>query len=138
MSVIPYLFFNGACREAVTFYGQVFGTEPEIMPFAAMPEEEKAQMPGVPDDAVMHATVTVGGSPVFASDSPSGPSDAMAGCRISVTCADAAETKRVFEALSVGGTVDMSLMPMFWSEAFGQVTDMFSTRWMAMAEGAEA
>ena len=48
MQPIPYLFFDGNCREAMETYGGIFGGTPDIMPFAAMPEEDKAQMPGVP------------------------------------------------------------------------------------------
>ncbi|MEK6781042.1 MAG: SRPBCC domain-containing protein [Bacteroidota bacterium] len=41
-----------------------------------------------------------------------------------------AETKRIFDELSVGGTVTMSLQDMFWGAYFGSLTDRFGINWM--------
>ena len=62
------------------FYGTVFGTKPEIMSFGDLPPGEGADLPPIPPDAVMHATLPIGDGMIFASDDPSGTSEAMAGC----------------------------------------------------------
>ncbi|MCB0664008.1 MAG: VOC family protein, partial [Saprospiraceae bacterium] len=41
-----------------------------------------------------------------------------------------AETKRLFDALSEGGTVTMELMDMFWGDYFGSCVDKFGIQWM--------
>ena len=41
-----------------------------------------------------------------------------------------AETKRLFDALSEGGKVDMPLQDMFWGDYFGAFVDKFGTQWM--------
>ena len=132
MQPIPYLFFKGNCREAMETYGRIFGTTPEIMPFAAMPVADKAQMPGVPDDAVMHASLKVGDGSIYASDDTMPDPPAMAGSYVTLELDDGDETRRVWEALAEGGEVEMDLAPQFWTPLFGTVRDRFGTRWMLM------
>ena len=134
MQPIPYVFFKDQARAAMTRYGEVFGNAPEIMSFKDMPEEDRAQMPGVPDDAVMHAGVAIGDGWLFASDDPSGETPEMAGCNVCVSLAGDDETRRVFDALAEGGEVRMPLSPMFWTSLFGTLTDKFGVRWMIMAD----
>ncbi len=139
MQPIPYLFFTDTCAEAMRFYAEVFGSpEPEIMPFAAMPEEEKAKMPGVPAEAVMHAALRIGDGWLYASDDPSGATPAMAGTSVCVSLPTADEAKRVWERLADGGEARMPLEATFWTPAFGTLTDRFGTRWMLMADTPEA
>ena len=45
---------------------------------------------------------------------------------------DMDDAKRVFAALSEGGTVSQDLIPTFFSEAFGMCTDRFGTPWMVV------
>lgn len=134
MQPIPYVFFKDQARAAMTRYGEIFGSAPEIMAFKDMPEEDRANMPGVADDAVMHASVAIGDGMLFASDDPSGETPEMAGCNVCVSLPSADETKRVFDALSDGGDVRMPLSEMFWTSHFGTLTDKFGVRWMIMAD----
>jgi len=134
MQPIAYLFFKDTCREAMTRYGEIFGTEPEIMAFGDMPEEDRAQMPGVAADAVMHASLPVGEGWLFASDDPIGPAPVMSGCNVAVALPDEAETRRVWEALAEGAEVRQDLEPMFWTPLFGTLTDRFGIRWMIMTD----
>jgi PhnB protein len=41
-----------------------------------------------------------------------------------------AETEKLFNALSDGGTVSMPLQKMFWGDYFGSCTDKFCVQWM--------
>ncbi|MFY0635272.1 MAG: VOC family protein [Vannielia sp.] len=138
MKAIPYLFYRGTCREAFESYAEIFGSPaPELFLFSAMPEEERAQMPGVSGDAVMHGAVRVGDTHLYGGDDMMGDFVPMAGSSISVTFKDKPEAERVFAALSKGGEVRMPMMEMFFSPAFGTLTDRFGIRWMVMAEGPE-
>ncbi|QDC10832.1 VOC family protein [Oceanicola sp. D3] len=139
MEATPYLFFKGTCREAFETYAKVFNTPaPELMSFSSLPEEDKAHMPGVPDDAVMHGSMKIGDSLVYGSDDLMGEFTPMAGCSMAATLPDEAATRAAFEALSEGGEVRMPLAPMFWTPLFGTLTDRFGIRWMVMAEGSAA
>lgn len=134
MQPIAYLFFKSNCREAMTRYAEVFGTQPEIMSFADMPEDVRAQMPGVPDDLVMHCALPVGEGWLYGSDDPSGETGAMDGCNIALSLPDEAETRRVYEALSQGGEIRQSLGPVFWTPLYSAFTDRFGIRWMVMTD----
>lgn len=134
MQPITYLFFPGTCREALTAYGEVFGTKPEIMAFSDSPEDVQAAMPGVAADAVMHGALPVGEGMLFASDNLFGESSAMSGCDITLSLPDDAETRRVFEALSAGGEIRQPLEPNFWTTLYAAFTDRFGIRWMVMTD----
>lgn len=135
MQPIPYLFFNTGCADAMRFYARVLGSpEPEIMPFAAMPEEVRNSMPAFPDDAVMHAALKVGDGWIFASDDPSGDTPAMAGISLNLSFPTEEEARRVFDAFAEGGEVRMPLEPAFWTALFGTLTDRFGIRWMIMVD----
>jgi PhnB protein len=41
-----------------------------------------------------------------------------------------AETKKLYEALSIGGKVTMELQEMFWGDYYGSCTDKFGVQWM--------
>lgn len=136
MQPIAYLFFKDNCRAAMTRYGEIFGTTPEIMSFADMPEDVRAGMPGVPADAVMHCALPIGEGWIYASDDPSGETPAMAGCNVTVSLPNDNETRRIYNALSAGGEVRQPLEPMFWTSLYSAFTDRFGIRWMVMTESA--
>ncbi|WP_428926370.1 VOC family protein [Marinibacterium sp. SX1] len=134
MQPTPYLFFAGNCHEAFTRYGEIFGSDPMIMTFAALPEAERADMPGAPVDAVMHAAVRIGEGEIFGSDDIGGAPPAMDGCNIAVSLPDDGETRRVWDALAEGAEVRMPLEPTFFAPLFGTLTDRFGIRWMIMQD----
>jgi len=47
---------------------------------------------------------------------------------------DVADAKRIFDALSTEGQVQMPLGETFFAPAFGMCTDRFGTPWMVMVE----
>jgi PhnB protein len=40
------------------------------------------------------------------------------------------ETRRIFNALSEGGKVEMELQDMFWGDYYGSLKDKFGVQWM--------
>ncbi|GKY87099.1 VOC family protein [Sinisalibacter aestuarii] len=135
MQTAIYLFFSGNCREAFTHYGEVFGATPDIMSAADMPPGEG--VPEMPADTVMHAALRLGDDWIFGSDDPSGSTPAMAGCNLSVSLPNDAETRRVYQALSEGGDIRQPLAPEFWTSLYSAFTDRHGIRWMVMTESAQ-
>jgi PhnB protein len=130
MSFAPYIGFQGNARAALSAYAAIFGAKDlQIMSFAEAPE---GQRPPGAEDLVMHGQFTAGtGAPFMGCDIPQGWGEAgMGGSSVFHGAADAAEAKRVFDALAEGGQVVMALAATFWSPAFGMLTDRFGTRWM--------
>jgi PhnB protein len=40
------------------------------------------------------------------------------------------EADRLFQELSVGGKIEMSMAEMFWGDYYGSFTDQFGVQWM--------
>ena len=123
----PYLFFGGRCEEALEFYKTAIGAKISfLMRYKDSPEPMPAGMlpPGF-ENKVMHATFSVGGSVLMASDGCAADGGTYDGFSLAVNVPDEAEAKRAFAALSAGGQVKMPLTKTFWSPCFGMLTDKF-------------
>jgi PhnB protein len=132
MQVQPYLFFDGRCEEAITFYRKVLGAElVMLMRFKESPEPHQPGMipPGA-ENKVMHACFRVGDSNILASDGRCMGKPNFQGFALSLTVANEAEASRAFAALSDGGQEQMPLTKTFFSPRFGMVSDRFGVTWM--------
>jgi PhnB protein len=128
MAFIPYLTFDGACREAMSFYADLFGaTDLSIMGPEAAPPEAGVDWPS---DRVMHAQFTHAGGTLMGSDLPPGMHAPQSGVSVYHEVADVAAAEALFDRLAIGGTVTMPFARTFWSPGFGGVTDRFGTSWM--------
>jgi PhnB protein len=135
MAFRPYLAFAGNCREAFKRYQEIFGGELVVLTFADVAEDAGPPPPGTPTGAVMHAALTAGDDVLMGADDPSGNfNGGVSGMCVSWSSPDVGEAKRVFDALSDKGQVQMELNQTFFSPAFGMCTDRFGTPWMVMAE----
>lgn len=123
----PYLQLRGRAREALEFYQGVFGGEASAMTYG------DAGGMGLPEDQhhlVMHADLDAGPAlrlmlaDVVESAPPNGT------VMLSGPAADGPVLTRWFEALAVGGTVEVPLEPAPWGDHYGQLTDRFGVGWM--------
>ena len=131
MQVQPYLFFEGRCEEALSFYREALGAEvPTLMRYKDNPEpQSQAQgCAGVtpPPDKVMHAELRIGDTTLMASDGMASGKPEFKGMSLSISAASDAEAQRLFTALSNGGTVQMPLGQTFFASSFGMVADLKS------------
>lgn len=129
--ILPYLFFGGRCEEALEFYRSALGAEvKQLMRYSESPEPPPPGMlqPGF-ESKVMHAECRVGETTLFASDGCDDQS-AFKGFSLALNLASPSEASRAFEALAVGGSVQMPLSKTFWSPCFGMLTDRFGLGWM--------
>ena len=132
MAFRPYLFFGGNCSAAFTRYQEVFGGETTILTMGDVPGEE-APPPDLAD-VVIHAALMIGDDLLMGSDEPTTESfGPVQGMMVSYDAADDDDARRVFDALSEGGTVTQALEPTFFSSAFGMCIDAFGTPWMVVA-----
>lgn len=142
MQINPYLMFSGNCEEAFRYYEKHLGGQiVAMMKYSEAPPMPEGQAP--PPDAgcapdmtgaenlIMHACMMVGGVSLMASDAPPNmPQEKMQGISVTLNLTSETEARRIFDALSQGGTVTSPLMQTFWAKAFGTVTDRFGTPWM--------
>jgi PhnB protein len=52
------------------------------------------------------------------------------GYSVTISADSADEARRIFDALSDGGTVQMPFGPQAWSKGFGLTTDRFGVTWV--------
>lgn len=132
-SVNPYLMFNGNAEEAFTFYQSVFGGDLQLIRFGDMGEAEN--LPAEAKNLVAHVALPLNGVDqiLMGSDCPPGQTvdvSARPNFTVCLELGDQDEARRLFDALAVGGTVDMQLAKTEWTELFGMMTDRFSIPWM--------
>lgn len=131
----PYLFFEGRCEEALAFYKKAAGAEVLMkMHYKDNPEPAK---PGcgpqnIPGDKVMHVSFRIGESVLMGSDGMCSGKTDFKGFSLSLSAPNEAEAKRLFDALSEGGRVEVPLGKTFFSPAFGMFEDKFGLFWMVI------
>ena len=134
MKTNVHLGFQGKCDEAFSLYEKVFGTKRQMtMRWGDAP----GGPPATPEtkDLVMHTSMPVGSITLMGADAPPGKGKPFGGFEISIEDQDQATVKRIFDALSEGGSVFMPLAPTFWSPLFGMCTDKFGVSWMVSVPG---
>ena len=80
----------------------------------------------------MHASVQIGGTTVMASDGRCEGRAELPGIFSVARRGVDAEAKRLFDALSDGGQVQMPLGKTFFASSFGMVADKFGVSWMVI------
>jgi PhnB protein len=136
-SVSIYLNFDRTTEEAFTFYKMVFGTEfvGEIGRMGDVPPQEGVS-PLQEEDSnlIMHVALPIlGGLLLMGTDAPQSMGfEVKRGNNIYINLEPdtRAETDRLFNDLSAGGSVETPLQEMFWGDYYGACTDRFGTQWM--------
>lgn len=136
--VSTYLNFTRNTEEVFNFYKSVFGGEFSrggIARFKDIPPTEGAPRLAEEDkNLVMHIELPIlGGHLLMGTDAPESMGfKVIPGNNVYINLEPDTkeETKRLFDALSDGGTVEMELQDMFWGAYYGSCTDKFGVRWM--------
>ena len=129
MKFIPYLSFNGNCREAFEFYAEILGGEITTMTRFG----DEASTSGMPDavkDLIMFARLNIRDGILMASDMPPNQYQKPQGTHISISFETEPEAKKAFVAFSTDGAVIMPFAKSFFSDGFGITRDRFGTLWM--------
>ncbi|MBT1704299.1 SRPBCC domain-containing protein [Chryseosolibacter indicus] len=136
--VTTYLNFPGNTEEVFTFYKSVFKSEFSgrgLKRFGDLPAE--AGHPPIAENVknmVLHVELPIlGGHVLMASDAPKEMGFTVNQGNNMYICLEPdtrEETKRLFDALSDGGTVTMPLDDMFFGSYFGTCIDKFGINWM--------
>ncbi len=136
--VSTYLNFPHHTEEAFNFYKSIFGGEfggNGIARFGDIPSSEG--MPPMSEDdkkLIMHIELPItGGHILMGTDAPASMGfkvDYGNNVHINLEPDTRSETKRLFDALSVGGIVTMELQDVFWGAYYGSCTDKYGVQWM--------
>ncbi|MCH6268465.1 VOC family protein [Neobacillus citreus] len=135
--LIPYFVMAGNAKEAIQFYQQALDAQVLFQQsFGDMPENPEYPLPAEAKDLVSHATIKVGESEIMFSDTFPGQ-EHQSGTQVTICIStnDAEQAKKMFEALSEGGKVEMPLQETFFSPAYGSVIDKFGIFFQVFTEG---
>lgn len=130
----PYLHFPGPAREALTFYGEVFGCRVQLHTF-----EELGRTDG-PADAFAHGYLAEGPVVLFAADAAGDEATLHSeGMMLSLLGTASPATLRArFRGLSDGGRAVDELQERPWGDSDGQVVDRHGLHWLIGFQGDDA
>jgi PhnB protein len=122
----PYVLFPGTAREALTFYGDVFGCAVQLHTFA---EFNRADGPA---DAIAHGYLAEGPVALFAADAAGDEQPLRSeGMMLSLLGTAAPSILRSwFTRLGEGGQVVDDLQTRPWGASDGQVVDRYGLHWL--------
>ncbi|GEC78206.1 VOC family protein [Flavobacterium aquatile] len=128
-----HLNYNGNAEEAFTFYKSVFGGE-----FSKITRLKDLESPDFPvdekdADKIMHIALPIGKNVLMANDVPSSlgtVSENENRSKIAVSAESKEEADKLFNGLSVGGTVEMPIQDSPWGSYFGMFRDKYGIEWM--------
>jgi PhnB protein len=129
----PYLHLPGTTREALTFYGDVFGCEVQLHTFTEFNRTDG------PADAIAHGYLAGGPVALFAAD-VSGDEQPFRceGMMLSLLgTAEPSTLRDWFSILADGGRVVDDLQKRPWGASDGQVIDRYGLHWLIGFEGDE-
>jgi PhnB protein len=135
MRLNTYLNYGGNCAEAFKFYEEHLGGKiGMMMKHGDMPDPSKV-MPGM-ENAVLHATITIGDTLLMASDVPADRWKPMRSAYLALYVPSDSDAELLFALLAQGGDVFMPLQETFFATRFAQLRDRFGTSWMIIHERA--
>ncbi|WP_159791988.1 VOC family protein [Puerhibacterium puerhi] len=130
----PYLKLPGTAREALTFYGEVFGCAVRLHTLAELGRDDG------PADAVGHGYLVDGPVALFAADATGDePAFRSEGMMLALLgTAPPATLRAWFSGLARGGRVVDDLQARPWGASDGQVVDRYGVHWLVGFEGGDA
>lgn len=130
----PHINFNGNAEEAFTLYKSVFGGEfAKIIRFKdlASPEFPVAKKE---ENKIMHIALPIGKySMLMANDVPEAmgrTNENENRSKIVISAESKEEADKLFNGLSAGGQIEMSIADSPWGSYFGMFRDKYGIEWM--------
>lgn len=132
-TINPYINFNGNAEEAFTFYQSVFGGE--FSNITRFKEMESPEFPVAEHEAhkIMHIALPIGPNVLMGNDVPEimgRTNENENRSKISINCESKEEADRLFNGLTVGGTVEFPMGDSPWGSYFGMFRDKYGIEWM--------
>lgn len=133
MHVDPYLYFNGHCEEAISFYRSSIGAE--LIALTRFGQFPDVPAPATAQDKIMHASIRVGETTILASDGQCQGSTNFQGFSLSLAVVSNGQAEQLFTALAAGGQIQVPLAATPFASRFGIVADRFGVVWIVTTSG---
>lgn len=131
LSINAYLCMNGNCAEALEFYRTVFNGK--VLMCMKYGDRKDVDIENDLKDKVLHASLELNGTTLMLCDASTNqhvvPYVEGSSSQIQILAASIKEAERLFNELSVGGTVCVPFEMQFWGRVYGLVKDKYSVYW---------
>lgn len=136
MRIFPYLSFNGNCREALTFYAELFnGTVDSFVPWN---EEAIEHIPEATVEHIMHGSININGFTIAGSDQFGDMYQPAGNVSLMIDIDDLSDAQAKFTELAEAGQIIMLFSETFWADGYGFCTDRFGIMWQINCTGSKA
>lgn len=134
MKLIPYLYFQGDCEEALNRYKKILNGKLEIVnrydnPAMKAPEDYK--------NKILHARLSTEDIEIYASDVMPGKSSkdrVSSNVFLSLDVSNHDKGKELFDRLADGGKIRVPFEKQFWGAWHGNLVDKYGISWMVNCE----
>ncbi|MBB6634568.1 VOC family protein [Cohnella thailandensis] len=133
----PFIMLDGHANEAIRFYEQALGAQVVFkQTFGEIPEDgNPSPIAEEWKPRIAHSVLVVGSSELFVGDTePNQQLERGDQVNICVTVKEVPEAERIYDSLRSEGKVLMPLQPVYFSPAFGMVTDRFGVTFQIFTE----
>ncbi len=131
-TINPYINFNGNAEEAFTFYKSVFGGEfTQILRFKDI---ASAEFPVAEKEAnkIMRIVLPIGNNVLIANDVPEimgKVNENENRSKIAIITESKDEAEKIFNGLSIDGSVEMPMAQSPWGSYFAMFRDRYGIEW---------
>lgn len=134
MQTTLHINFAGCCQEAFNFYGEVLGaTMGDSLTYGQSPAA--SQVPEDWQDKIINADIELNGVRIAGGDLLPVDYKPPAGFAILLTTDSEEQTKMLYDALSLEGSILVPLQETFWTSCYAIVTDKFGVTWKLSYSG---
>lgn len=134
ITINPHINFNGNAEEAFIFYKSVFGGEfIKLMRFKDLASSEFSVQPHE-ENKIMLIALPIGPNTLLGNDVPESmgrTNEHENRSKIFIKATSQEEADRLFQGLSVDGTIEFPMSNSPWGTYFGTWRDKFGIEWMA-------
>lgn len=132
---VPYLVFDGNCKEALEFYRDCFDGEIIFMcDYTEMPEDSGMKVADDKKHLIMHSNFKFFGGELMAADYAENagmpPIANESRIQLNLGFDSVEELEECFYKIERKGSVVMPLADTFWGDRFGIIKDDFGIDWM--------
>ena len=127
LQLIPYILMNGRAREAIEYYQEALNAKVIFkQTFGEGPKNETAKLKESELDLIAHSILKIGDNQIMIADSiPELPFQSGNQVSICITSSDISLIRQLFERLKKDGEILIELNEIYFSPAYGMVTDKF-------------
>lgn len=127
LQFIPFILMNGRAKEAIEYYQEVFNADLIFkQTIGEAPKDMVAKFKENELDYIAHSVLKIGETTIYIADIiPEIPFQKGSQICICITTNDISKAKEFYEKLAKDGKVNRELKEIYFSPAYGIVTDKF-------------